>query len=315
MTATRGSFDGRVLVVAFEGWSDAGSAATAAAEWMLDLLDHEQIAELSAEEFVDFQMHRPKLMFEEDGTRVLKWPDTALFGPVERPAVTAVEGEIGDDREGPEEKIRYVSGAIAKNVFFLLGAEPSRRWKAYVERVISLVREWQIDHVVILGALFSDAPHSRPISTTITSDNPELRARYGFEKSEYEGPAGIGSALALAVNELGIEQVSVWASVPHYVHSSPSPKATLALLDQIEELLDVVIPRGNLVEQSNDWEANISALAAGDTEMIEYIERLEKARDAFEGPESTGEAIAHEFEKFLRSDISDSNDEDPLEPK
>jgi hypothetical protein len=311
VTATRGSFSGRVLVVAFDGWSDAGSAATAAVDWMLDLTDHEQLAELAAEEFVDFQMHRPRLVFEEDGTRVLKWPDTVLYGPVERPAqVPFGADELVVEEPGHEDKIRYVSGAIAKNVFFLVGAEPSRRWKTYVEHVVRIMQEWQIDHIVILGALFTDAPHSRPITTTITSDNPDLRARYGFEKSEYEGPAGIGSALALAASDAGIEQVSIWASVPHYVHSAPSPKATLALLDQIEELLDVVIPRGDLVEQSNDWEASVSAMAAGDVEMVEYIERLEKARDAFAGPESTGEAIAHEFEKFLRKDSTGGEDGD-----
>lgn len=310
MTATRGSFNGRVLVVAFEGWSDAGGAASAAAAWMLDLLDHEELAVLDAEDFVDYQMHRPRLVTKPDGSRVLEWPNTTLLGPVERPgydadAESAPEASVGD----PDTTIRYVNGTIARNVFFLLGAEPSRRWQAYVQKVIGLIKEWQIDHVVLLGALFADAPHSRPIAISITSENASLRSKFGFEKSDYEGPAGIGSALALAVNAAGIDQVSIWASVPHYVHSAPSPKATLALLDQVEELLDVVIPRGELVEESNEWEANITALASGDREMSEYIERLEKNRDAFEGPEATGEAIAHEFEKFLRKDTDGQNDQ------
>lgn len=305
MTATKGSFDGRVLLVCFEGWSDAGGAASAAADWMLSRLEHEELAVLSAEEFVDYQVHRPRLEFDAEGKRVLSWPNTQLFGPVERPSQSRQDdGSEGDGAQAVDDTIRYVSGALAKNVFFLVGAEPSRGWQRYAEQVIELLHEWQIDHLVILGSMFSDTPHSRPITTTVTSDNAELRARFGFEKSEYEGPAGIGSVLAIAANDAGIEQVSIWASVPHYVHAAPSPKATLALIDQIEELLDVVVPRGDLVERANEWEANVSALAAGDLEMSEYIERLENARDAVAGPEATGEAIAHEFEKFLRADPS-----------
>ncbi len=291
MSGTKDSLSGRVLVIAFEGWSDAGAAASAAARWMLDHLGHEEIEAISAEDFVDYQVHRPKLVLSDDGSRELEWPDTKLFGPVERPNQTE-----------PEECIRYVSGEPAKEIFVLLGAEPSRRWREYVELLLDIISAWQIDHIVTLGAMFSDAPHSRPISTILTSDNAELRKVLGLEKSDYEGPAGIGSALALAAADAGVNLVSIWASVPHYVHSAPSPKATLALLDQVEELLDVVIPRGDLVEQSNEWESSISALAASDAEMSSYIEKLEEARDAFEGPEATGEAIAHEFEKFLRRD-------------
>ena len=314
MSGITGSFSGRVLVVAFEGWSDAGGAASAAAQWLLAHLGHEELEILSAEEFVDYQMHRPQLVIGDDGKRRLEWPDTRLYGPIERPesstqaADSAAPGS--HSTEHPSEIIRYVSGEPAKDVFVLIGAEPSRRWRAYVQRVIELVESWRIDHIVMLGALFSDAPHSRPIATSLTTDNDELRQKLGLERSDYEGPAGIGSALALAATAAGIDHVSVWASVPHYVHSAPSPKATLALLDQVEELLDVVIPRGDLVEEANEWEANINALAAGDSEMAQYIERLEAARDAFEGPESTGEAIAHEFEKFLRRDRPTASDTD-----
>lgn len=261
MSGITGSFGGRVLVVAFEGWSDAGGASSAAAQWMLAHLGHEELEVLAAEEFVDYQMHRPQLVVADDGTRHLDWPDTRLFGPIERPETAApVEDNQREAAELPADNteiIRYVSGAPAKDVFIMIGAEPSRRWRAYVARVMELVHAWRIDHIVMLGALFSDAPHSRPIATSLTTDNEELRHRLGIERSDYEGPAGVGSALALAANAAGVDHVSVWASVPHYVHSAPSPKATLALLDQVEELLDVVIPRGDLVEEANEWEANI----------------------------------------------------------
>lgn len=301
MTAMRGSFSGRVLVVAFEGWSDAGGAASAAAAWMLDHLGHDELAVLASEEFVDYQMHRPRLVSGDDGIRKLEWPDTRLYGPIERPENAGPSGHA-ETKTLLSDSIRYLDGSRARDVFIMLGSEPSRMWQTYVNRVLELVESWQVDHIVLLGSLFADTPHSRPIATTLTSENAALRATYGFEQSDYEGPAGIGSALAIAATQAGINQVSIWASVPHYVHSAPSPKATLALLDQVEELLDIVIPRGDLVEQANEWEESITAMASGDREMAEYIERLEEARDTFEGPKSTGEALAHEFEKFLRRD-------------
>ncbi len=310
MTATNATLSGRVLIAAFEGWSDAGGAASAAAQWMLNHLNHEIIAELSAEEYVDYQMHRPRLTLESDGSRSISWPDTRLYGPVVRPASQAEDDGAATIGSIDGEVIRYVSGALANDVFILLGAEPSRNWQQYVQTVIKLCTTWEIDHVIVLGSLFADTPHSRPISTIATSENPELRARFNLERSEYEGPAGIASIFAIEANAARFDQISVWASVPHYVHSAPSPKATLALLDQLEELLDIVIPRGELVEQSNDWEANITSLAAGDRDMAEYIAQLEQARDEVEGPEATGEAIAHEFEKFLRRDSGRSAESD-----
>jgi hypothetical protein len=88
--------------------------------------------------------------------------------------------------------------------------------------------------------------------------------------------------------------------VPHYVHSAPSPKATLALLERLEEVLEVPIPRGELIEESKTWEEGIDVLAGDDEDMAAYIEQLEKARDTVDSPDASGDAIAKEFEKYLR---------------
>ena len=104
----------------------------------------------------------------------------------------------------------------------------------------------------------------------------------------------------------GLPTVSLCAQTPHYAHSSPSPKASLALLDRLEELLNIVIPRGTLLEEATDWEQNINKLASQDEDMTNYIERLEEARDSVEGPSATGDAIAYELEKFLRNDSEEN---------
>jgi len=150
--------------------------------------------------------------------------------------------------------------------------------------------------------MLADVPHTRPISVFASSENAELRQALQLERSTYEGPVGILSVLADAAERQGVQSLSVWASVPHYVHSAPSPKAVLALIDKLEELIDVVIPRGALVEESGEWQSGIDTLAAEDEDMAAYIQQLEQARDTVESPEASGEAIAKEFERYLRRD-------------
>ena len=127
-----------------------------------------------------------------------------------------------------------------------------------------------------------------------------MRQQLGVERSSYEGPVGILSVLGDAAEKAGIPTVSIWASVPHYVHNAPSPKATLAIIDKLEEIIDVVIPRGDLVTEAAAWESGIDALAGDDDDMASYIEQLEQARDTVDSPEASGEAIAQEFERYLR---------------
>lgn len=280
----------RVLIAAFEGWSDAGSATTTVLQHLGDLLSAEALHVIGADGFVDFQVHRPKISFDDSGERVIDWPETRLYGTVHRPG--------RDDHESGD-RVRRLNGSPFYDLFLLAGVEPARDWTAFADEIVDLVDIWQIDRVILLGSLFSDAPHSRPIITNLTSSNAELRARTGAERSDYEGPIGIMTVIDMALTKAGIPTMSLWAQIPHYVHSAPSPKATLAILDKLEELLDVVIPRGDLVTQANEWEANIDRIAASDEEMSRYIRSLEAARDAASAPETTGEAIAHEFEKFL----------------
>ena len=283
----------RVMIAAFEGWSDAGAATTTVLQHLGELTDAETLHTIGADGFVDFQVHRPKVSFDAQGKRVLEWPETRLYGTVHRPGVSD---------EPHADTIRRIDGTPVTEIFLLAGVEPARDWGAFADEIVDLVDIWQIDTVIIIGSLFSDSPHSRPIVTTLSSESPELRARTGATRSDYEGPVGITTVLELALADADVPSLSLWAQVPHYVHSSPSPKATLAILDKLEELLDVVIPRGTLLEEATEWEANIDRIAAVDEDMSNYIRTLEAARDAASAPETTGEAIAHEFEKYLNID-------------
>jgi hypothetical protein len=276
---------GRLLVVAFEGWNDAGEAATGAAKLLIDRLGLTEIAAVDPELYFDYQFTRPTVVIGDDGVRRLEWPGAAIYGPGGAP--------LDDDDE-------RVSGPGADSLHVLLGAEPARSWKGFAAELIDATLTADIEAIVLLGAMLADAPHTRPLSVFASSEDAEVRAALGLERSSYEGPVGILSVIADQAERVGIPVVSLWASVPHYVHNAPSPKAVLALLGKVEELTGLSIPRGTLEAEAKAWEAGVDALAADDEDMAGYISQLEQARDAVDAPEASGEAIAQEFERYLR---------------
>lgn len=279
MTRKPNILDGRILVLAFEGWNDAGDAASTAARVVKDALGLEPIAELDGEYYFDYQFNRPVIAVSDDGGREIVWPSVRFFAPV------AAGAGVGDAN---------------LDVHVLLGTEPSRSWKGFAEDVLEIVQDREIGAIVTLGAMLADVPHTRPISIYTSSENASLRSELELERSTYEGPVGILSVIADAAEREGIPTVSVWASVPHYVHATPSPKATLALLARLEELIGIDVPRGDLVDEAAAWEAGIDQLANDDEDMARYIEQLERARDTVDSPEASGDAIAEEFERYLR---------------
>ena len=266
---------GRLLVVAFEGWNDAGEAASGAVRTLKEELEIETLLEIEPEDYFDYQFNRPSVALDETGNRQLIWPAVTMHGPAEADA---------DD----------------SSVYLLIGTEPSRGWKTFTAEILEAIETNAITGIVFLGAMLADVPHTRPISVFVSSESASVREQFGIERSTYEGPVGILSVLSDAAERIGLPTVSIWASVPHYVHNAPSPKATLALIDKLEEVIDLVIPRGDLLDEAAAWESGIDALASDDDDMSSYIEQLEQARDTVDSPEASGEAIAEEFERYLR---------------
>lgn len=264
----------KLLVVAFEGWNDAGDSATTAAQMIVDQRGHEPVLDIDPEEFFDFHIARPEVEHDTDGSRYLVWPTVTLFAPLK------------GDEDSP---------------MVMLGHEPSRLWKSFASQMVDHALTHGVEAIVFLGAMLADVPHSRPVKVTSTSDDPAIREHFDIEKSSYEGPVGVLTVLSLAAQEAGIPSLHLWAHVPHYVHTSPSPKVTLALLEELETTVGIVTDRSDLEEEAKRWEEGIDALASDDDDMTAYIEGLEKARDTAEAPEAKGEAIAEEFEKYLQS--------------
>jgi proteasome assembly chaperone (PAC2) family protein len=263
-----------VMVAAFEGWNDAGDAASTAVEHMDREFKGEVFAELDAEDYYDFQVNRPTVWME-DGARRITWPTTRL-------------------------SVARVQTPKPRDLVLVRGIEPSMRWRSFCNEILGFAHELGVEMVVVLGALLGDTPHTRPVPVTGVTSDADLATALNLEESRYEGPTGIVGILQEACTHAGIPTVSLWAAVPHYVSQPPNPKATLALLNRLEDLLDLRIPQGELPEDARAWQVGVDQLAAEDSEVAEYVQTLEEARDTAELPEASGEAIAKEFERYLR---------------
>lgn len=263
-----------VMIAAFEGWNDAGEAASGAVAHLRSVWDAQPLAELDGEDYYDYQVNRPLVSVDDTGIRNLTWPGTRLS--VARLPLSP------------------------RDVVLVQGVEPNMRWQQFTREILGLAAELDVSLVVTLGALLSDTPHTRPVPVTGSTSDASLGAELGLEPSRYEGPTGIVGVIQEACGRFGIPSVSLWAAVPHYVAQPPCPKATLALVRRIEDLLDVPVPLGDLVEDARAWEVGVDELAEEDEEVAEYVRQLEESRDTTELPEASGEAIAREFERYLR---------------
>ncbi|MFP3461590.1 PAC2 family protein [Arthrobacter globiformis] len=263
-----------VMLAAFEGWNDAGEAASDALRYLNKLWGGKKVASIDADEYYDFQFTRPTVRRTASGERKIKWPSTRI----------------------------YKASAPGTNVdvIFIQGTEPSYKWRAYTAELLVHAEALHVDYVVLVGALLADVPHSRPIPVSTSTDDGALRERLNLEASQYEGPVGIVGVLSEVSLLAGIPTVSLWAAVPHYVAQAPSPKAQLALLHRIEELLQVPLDTHELGEEAEAWERGVNELATEDPEIAAYVRQLEEAKDTADLPEASGESIAREFERYLK---------------
>ncbi|MEJ7831800.1 MAG: PAC2 family protein [Nocardioides sp.] len=263
-----------LVIAAFEGWNDAGDAASGVIDHLMMVWRARVVGAIDPEEFYDFQVNRPVVGTDDNGHRRLTWPSTHI----------AIASPPDLDRD----------------VILIRGIEPNMRWRQFCGEILAACDELGGELVVTLGALLADTPHTRPIPVTGTATEPELVDRLRLEQSSYEGPTGIVGVFQDACVKLDVPAVSYWAAVPHYVAQPPCPKATLALLGQLEDLLEVTIPLGDLAEDARAWERGVDELAEEDEDVADYVRSLEETRDTADLPEATGEAIAREFERYLK---------------
>jgi proteasome assembly chaperone (PAC2) family protein len=269
-----------ILVCAFEGFSDAGDAATSAIRYLRETWSATTFASIEPEEFFDFQAHRPLVRMNDEGIREIVWPQTD-FAHAEVP---------GADRDA----------------VLLLGIEPSMHWPTFCRLVLEVAHDHGVELVVELGALLAGRPHTRPIRISGTASTPALTSRFGLATPRYEGPTGILGVLMDFCRHDELDAVTLWGWVPHYLQGGPSPTTSLALLQRVGSLLDVAVDLTDLEERSRNHEHRVAEAVRSDPDIAATVEELERQADAEDMNElPSGEELAAEFERFLRNQRGD----------
>lgn len=267
------------MVVAFEGWNDAGEAASVALNRLEEGWEAEQFAGFDSGEFYDFQASRPQLRFSEGLSRRVEWPEN-----------TFKHARTGYGENG--------------SAVLLSGPEPNYRWQIFTEAIVEVARKLDVGLVVTMGALLADVPHTRPVPVAALSQDASLTEGLDVSVSRYEGPTGITGVVHSYCEAAGLPSVSLWASVPHYLPSVPSAPAALALLDRVKGLLGVEIDTSNLEQTAGEYREQIAGAVSQDEDLASYVQMLEERYDSSDewepGDIPSGDQLASELEGFLR---------------
>jgi proteasome assembly chaperone (PAC2) family protein len=275
-----------IAIIAFEGWNDAGSSASGAARFLTWRLGARSFARIDPEGFFSFTDTRPEVKMNTRGERVIEWPKNEF---------SVVRGEGG-----------------SRDLVVFIGVEPSMRWRTFTELFTGLLEDLDISLVVSLGALLADVPHTRDARVSGSAVDPNVAENLGLATSRYEGPTGIVGVLSRTMTEAHIDTISLWANVPHYLTSDRYPPGTLALLRRLETLLSRNLDLREMEHTADRFRDEVEAAIADNSEVREYVQRLEAAWDA---GSADGDAEAtdlpaasdllHDLERFLRDQQGD----------
>lgn len=262
--------DNPVALIAFEGWGDAGDSASLAAEIFVESLDSELIAFFDPDEHYDFQVRRPMVDLDEEGVRSISWP---------------------------ENEIHVVRGG-GHDLVVVLGEEPNYKWKSFTSELIEALQTLGVARVVTLGAFIGQVAHTLPVPLIGSSTRPDALTLHGLLPSGYQGPTGIVGVLNQALGNSGIEVISVWAAVPHYLSNQNYPPAVEALTIKASELIGVAVDIGELASKSRQFRDTVDEAIESNTELRQYVEQLEQ--DAQDDDETEVFRLVEEIEDFLK---------------
>ena len=269
-----------VLVMAMEGWIDAGVGSATAASHLLSAMPHELVATFDSDSLVDYRARRPTLRIVNGVDTEMRWPEIRL--------------EAATNRTG-------------RSVLILTGPEPDMRWHAFIAETVALASRLNTEMVLGLGAFPAPVPHTRPIRLVGTSTDAELAAQVGFLPAGIDVPSGVQGALEMAFGEAGIPAVGLWARVPHYAAAMPYPAASAALLGGLAQLAGIEVDVSLLQAAASATQQQIEQLLAGSEEHSALVHQLEAQYDAEQGASATafgdlpsGDELAAELERFLR---------------
>ena len=271
-----------IMVCAFRGWNDAAGSATAALTTLADSLPIEQVATVDPEDFFDFQANRPMIQVVDGTYREIEWPDTEIL--------------VATPESAP------------RDLVIVLGTEPNLRWRTFSETLLEVADRLGVVTVAVLGALIAEVAHTLPVPVTGLASDPDMVGRLELEKANYEGPTGIVGVLHELCRQRDVPSVSLWAAIPHYVAAVPSPKAALALVGLLEQVTGVAADTSELEREVIEYDEQIDRAVAADSDVEELVSRIEeqqRSRVEASLDVPSGDAIAREFQRFLRQRDSD----------
>ena len=200
-----------MAVAAFEGWNDAAEAASGVVNHLGIAWESTPIAAIDPDDFYDFQVNRPVIEVVGGKTERLVWPTTRLS------------------------LARTADTGLSRDIVLVHGVEPNMRWRGFTDELISGLTELGVEMMILIGALLADSPHTRPVPVQVSGSESKLLHGVGSEPTDYKGSSGIVGVLQYMSAAADIPVVSLWASVPHYVAQSPSPKVTLTARESTPE--------------------------------------------------------------------------------
>ena len=230
------------------------------------------MAEIDGDEFFDFTTVRPRVEIDEDNERSVIWPSNEF-------SVVRLDEH--------------------RDLVVLAGLEPQLKWRTFCEHVLEVASIIDASMIVTLGALLTDIPHTRPTPVYGTTDNLELSEELGLEVSSYEGPTGIVGVLHQAGRAAGYSSASLWAAVPSYVSGASSPKAALALVGRLQDLLGLSMVTTDLEIAAAEYERQVTSLVSEDQETADFVVQLEQEHDQAEKL-ANPDGLIEEVEEFLK---------------
>jgi proteasome assembly chaperone (PAC2) family protein len=273
----RPDLDTPVMVVALDGWIDAGLGAATALTTIAGQADLATVATFDTDQLLDHRARRPTMELVDGIVERLTWPTLEL---------------------------QATTDPLGTEVLLLVGAEPDHTWRAFAGSVVDLALEFGTRLVVGLGAYPAPVPHTRPTRLVATATNRELADLVGYVHGRIEVPTGVSSAIERRCAEVGLPAVGLWAQVPHYAAAMPYPAASEALIRGLARVADLAFGTADLTDEGAEAIARIDSLIAGNQEHLEMVRQLERHVDALEADEGgrlpSVDELAAEVEQFLR---------------
>ena len=274
-----------ILLVAWEGWNDAGESASTGARYLIQQLGAGIVARIDPEEFYDFTEARPMARYR-NSERYISWPDTEFHQLQTRP------GE--------------------RDVLVGIGIEPHYRWKRYMAAMSQLIDDTGAKLILSMGAVAANAMHTHPVHVRGSANNPALAERYGMHPSQFEGPSGIVGVFHDFCRRRSVGGVSLWASVPHYLPGLTNPAGSAALLHTVSEITGLQIDMQPLERGIEQFHAQLDELLRENDELRDYVSRLESAMPPPaatpqpEGELPSADDLIADLEDFFRAGGNDN---------